>query len=263
MKMKWIAILLFVSGSLVAAAERKIVSGKEARTERSDRRLSVSSGEGVGRGVVHQASSDLGKLCLVAPQVYRLSGTNVAWAVVTENLPAGAKLTLVYEDPYRRTLQNQTLIYDKGLQAGESLNLPDVRAFGHLWTRGVHTYDIFVELPDGSVNHCAADFTSGDYYRIPEEIAKVVPLIRTYQYEKGDDGSIFLVVKGVFAQTSLRVIIEDVIVPPRAVVASTIGEFRVNLNAVPGFSRSDLSDYFLTVAQDGWTDTLPIRFWPQ
>lgn len=194
----------------------------------------------------------------VIPQMYRPAA---AWAVVTENLPPGVLIMMVTVSPDGQEIEHQPLRYDDGLEAGESIQLPTFETVGPLWTKGVWTLHLLVTMPDGSESQTSADFTTGNYYRNERERSELIPLVRSYRFVRAD-GGLTLEITGRFTSDRPTVLLEDVIVPREAVTSVSNDLIRVNLNAVPNFRNADLADHLLTVAQGGWTDSLPIRYVP-
>lgn len=261
-KTAFVAVLLATAIVATAAERRRGRELGEGTPVSGDAAASLK-GRPAARAATASAVRQAGTGAPQSPvllQLYRQGTMTVGYAQAVADLPKGTMLTLFFITPDGKQTRNTTYKYDNGILSGDWFKLPDIREFGPLWTNGIHVWDLWVETPDGATSHCLADFTVR-YYRSPSEVAQIVPMITNYRVERAD-GRATLIANGVFLDEKPLALLEDWVVPSAAITSNSRSEIRIDLTAIPDFPAGDLSDYLLTVAQGGASDTLPVRITP-
>jgi hypothetical protein len=209
-------------------------------------------------------------------QINPLHGTTDAYFVCTETIPAGSSIQMFikYSDNFE-IVELDTQDVSSDLLPGFSLALPAIRF--NSWKSGMTIYYVTVTLPDGTQPTAAADFSptseSPDYARTQV----IVPGVTRYSESLADDGSTLVTLKGRFLTgTAASVVLDEYVVPASAITIVDAATITFNLSQAAGadwsrrlasyqdplFNTSATQNVLLTVAQAGWSDTIPFRHTP-
>lgn len=191
-------------------------------------------------------------------QTNLLDASNIVWFVTAEKLPAGTELWAFVVFPDGSEAPLQALVLEEDIEAGSSLDLPNIRKFGPFWPAGMLTYGVLVTI-NGRQSQASADFPVASS-RNAEAVEYMIPRIASAsEYIK--DGDVIAKVTGVFTSDSAYVLLDDVVVPREAIRVSR-HEITVNLSRTPGLDLGSMREWLLTVGQSGWCDTAVFRHTP-
>lgn len=245
----------------------KVVKGKFTESAReAARSLALARNK---RGVRQAAALKRSPLPeAMAPGVVQINlfdSGREAYFVLTEPLPQRSLVQFFILPPdSEQEWALEALEADEDLQPGFSFYLPGIKTLGDFWQSGLTTYLVIVQTPDGKESFSAADFAARGYFRDIVDADYLVPGINWWRQFWSGAGH-WLEIQGRFipnAKTYL--VLEDIVVPQDAMwrAADSSDTIMVNLAAVPNFDIDLMKGYLLTVAQDGWTDTVQYRFTP-
>jgi hypothetical protein len=245
----------------------KVVKGKFTDSARAAARA-FAQARGKG-GLRQAAATDRGALpSAMAPGVVQINlfdSGREAYFVLTETLPKGSQVQFFILPPDQdQEWAMEALVADEDLQPGFSFFLPGIKTLGDFWQSGLTTYLVIVDTPDGKQSFSATDFAAKGYFRDIVDVDYMVPGIYWWQ-QSWINSALWLEIKGRFiADTKTYVVLEDIVVPPSAIVqnAGNTQSIYVNLSNVPNFDLDLMKGYLLTVGQQGWTDTVQYRFTP-
>ncbi len=188
-----------------------------------------------------------------------------AFFVLTETLPKGSRVQFFILPPdQEQEWALESLEADEDLKPGFSFYLPGIKTLGDFWQTGLTTYLVIVQTPNGKESFSATDFAAKGYFRDIVDVDYMVPGINSWRQFWSGSGH-WLEISGRFlANTKTYVVLEDIVVPQDAIwrAPGNTDTIMVNLAAVPNFDIDLMKGYLLTVAQDGWTDTVQFRFTP-
>ena len=186
-------------------------------------------------------------------QINNADTDNSAWFVVTDVIPQGASFIAYIAPAGPNFLKLGPYTFNRAVMPGESIALPKISNFGDFWPDGVTTYDVVINL-NGTDTHCAADFTLGTG-RNYNDLGVVQPIIYNYA-ESLSNRSVMLAITGWFTSDPVKVVLEDLVVPPASIMQSRDGStVTVNLSQVPGLHLDVYQHLLLSVAQAGFSDT--------
>lgn len=186
-----------------------------------------------------------------------------AYFVVTETLPKGSRIQafIILADKTELALESRNV--DEDLPPGFTLYLTGIKTLGDFWKRGLTTYEVDVQLPNGTVAISATDFATKGFFRDFASTAYYVPGINSAREFIAGDGSTIVEIKGRFlAGKKTYVVFEDIVAPQTAITVVDQDTIQVNLSQVPNLDVTVMKSYLLTVGQDGWTDTAQFRHTP-
>ncbi len=243
-----------VKAKFTESARKAARSFALARDKRGMRRAAASQ-----RGVLPEA---------MAPGVVQINlfdSGREAYFVLTETLPMGSLVQFFILPPdNEQEWAMEALEADEDLPPGFSFYLPGLKTLGDFWQSGLTTYLVIVETPDGAQSASAADFAGRGYFRDIVDVDYMVPGINSWRQFWSGAGH-WLEIQGRFIpDAKTYVVLEDIVVPQDAMwrQSGNSDTIMVNLAAVPNFDLELMKGYLLTVAQDGWTDTVQFRFTP-
>lgn len=243
-----------VKAKFTESARKAARSFALARDKRGMRRAAASQ-----RGVLPEA---------MAPGVVQINlfdSGREAYFVLTETLPKGSLVQFFILPPdNEQEWAMEALEADEDLAPGFSFFLPGLKTLGDFWQSGLTTYLVIVETPDGEQSASATDFAGKGYYRDIVDVDYMVPGINSWRQFWSGAGH-WLEIQGRFIpDAKTYVVLEDIVVPQDAMwrQSGNSDTIMVNLAAVPNFDLELMKGYLLTVAQDGWTDTVQFRFTP-
>lgn len=221
------------------------------------------------RGLRQAAAGEKGVLPqAMAPGVVQINMFDTgreAFFVLTEPLPKGSRVQFFILPPdNEQEWALESLEADEDLQPGFSFYLPGIKTLGDFWQTGLTTYLVIVQTPDGKQSFSATDFAAKGYFRDIVDVDYLVPGINWWRQFWSGAGH-WLEIQGRFLpDAKTYVVLEDFVVPQDAIwrAPGNKDTIMVNLAAVPNFDINLMKGYLLTVAQDGWTDTVQYRFTP-
>lgn len=198
-------------------------------------------------------------------QINMFDSGREAYFVLTETLPKGSLVQFFILPPdNEQEWALEALEADEDLQPGFSFYLPGIKTLGDFWQSGLTTYLVIVETPDKQRSFSATDFAAKGYFRDITDVDYLVPGINWWRQAWYGAGH-WLEISGRFVpDEKTYVVLEDIVVPQDAIwrAPGNTETIMVNLAAVPNFDLDLMKGYLLTVAQDGWTDTVQFRFTP-
>ncbi len=280
--MRVLACCVFLA-TLVFAGERKIVdlekisrpvdatkASTQAVMVRVSRQAKTSTASRATAGTVEPIAAD--KL-VQAPGVVQidqlgdyLNNGMTVWFVTTALIPKGSTVSayvIIEEaDGYEAYTKFQSRTLDDDIPAGYSFFLPSIHRFSGFWVTGtVMTYGVKVTTVDGAVSYSIDDFRV-KANRMAVDLPLIVPLVKQSSQSWTDDGRPIMTLDGVFTDSTPTIVLDDVVVPPEAIVSADRSRIMVDLSKT-GIDPTSLWTAVLTVGQDGFANTSAFRFCPR
>jgi hypothetical protein len=94
------------------------------------------------------------------------------------------------------------------------------------------------------------------------DLPLIVPLVKQSSQSWTDDGRPIMTLDGVFTDSTASIVLDDVVVPPEAIVSANRSQIVVDLSKT-GIDPTSLWTAVLTVGQDGFANTSAFRFCPK
>lgn len=221
------------------------------------------------RGLRQAAAAERGALpSAMAPGVVQINlfdSGREAYFVLTETLPAGSVVQAFILPPdNEQEWALEALEASEDLPPGYSFFLPGIKTLGDFWQSGLTTYLVIVTQPGKPDSMSATDFAAKGYFRDIIDVDYLMPGINSWRQFWSGAGH-WLEITGRFIPgAATYVVLEDIVVPRDAmhIPEGSSDTIFVDLARVPDFDLDLMKGYLLTVAQDGWTDTVQFRYTP-
>ncbi len=245
----------------------KVVKAKFTESARAAARsfAQARSKRGLRQAVAGEKGAQPQAMAPGVVQINMFDTGREAFFVLTETLPKGSRVQFFILPPdQEQEWALESLEADEDLKPGFSFYLPGIKTLGDFWQTGLTTYLVIVQTPNGKESFSATDFAAKGYFRDIVDVDYMVPGINSWRQFWSGSGH-WLEISGRFlANTKTYVVLEDIVVPQDAIwrAPGNTDTIMVNLAAVPNFDIDLMKGYLLTVAQDGWTDTVQFRFTP-
>lgn len=245
----------------------KVVKAKFTESARAAARTfaQARSKRGLRQAVAGEKSALPQAMAPGVVQINMFDTAREAYFTLTETLPKGSRMQFFILPPdNEQEWALESLEADEDLPPGFYLSLPAIKTHGEFWQRGLTTYLVIVQTPDGKESFSATDFAANRYFRDIVDVDYMVPGINWWRQFWSGAGH-WLEISGRFLpDKKTYVVLEDIVVPQDAMwrAPGSTDTIMVNLAAVPNFDIDLMKGYLLTVAQDGWTDTVQFRFTP-
>ena len=195
------------------------------------------------------------------------NGALSAFFINTAAIPSGSTITgsiTLLDDNSAIDFSGQTL--SQALPAGSFVVLPAISNFGDLFGANGAALDIAVQVqsPQGNTQvECevllAESFANSD-------LASNEPLISAVSQKVAANKDLILVLNGYFTPDKVLAVMTDFfagyVVPPSAINLVSSSEIDLDLSLVSGLDLSSSDTLFLTVSQDGFSDTVEYRYLP-
>jgi hypothetical protein len=200
--------------------------------------------------------------CYVDP-----NGVLSASFINTSTLPTGTSITgsiTLLDDGSSIDFTGETL--SGALPAGSFVQLPTITNFGELWYSSGAALDIgvMIQIPHGITSEVDCVALVGEAFQ-NSDLTSSEPLISAASTSVASSKDLILNLNGYFTSDTALVVLTDFynsyVVPPSAVSLSG-GQISVDLSQIAGLNLAYSDTLFVTVSQDGYSDTLEYRYLP-
>jgi hypothetical protein len=188
--------------------------------------------------------------------------------VNTSTIPSGSTITgsiLLEDDGSYIDFTGETLT--SPLTPGSIVLLPTITNFGDLWYSSGAALDIAVQIQParGTTTEVDCQVLVGEAFS-NSDLASNEPLISTVTQSMASNNDLDLVLNGYFTPDSALVVLTDLyniyVVPAGAISIVSGTQINVDLSQVSGLDLTSSDTLFVTVSQDGLSDTVEYRYLP-
>ncbi len=196
------------------------------------------------------------------------NGSLSGFFVNTSTIPSGSTITgsiTLLDDGSSINFTGETL--SQALSPGSLVFLPTIPSFGDLWNASGAALDIAVQVQPavGSTMEVDCQILVGEAYA-NSDLANNEPLIGAVAQRVNSNKDLALVLNGYFTADTALVVLTDpynIYIPPASAITIVSGsEIDVDLSQIQGLDLTSSDTLFLTVSQDGYSDTIEYRYLP-
>jgi len=196
------------------------------------------------------------------------SGTFTGIFVNTATISSGSTITggiTLLDDG--SSIDFTGVTFSQALPPGSFVYLPSVSAFGDLWASNGAALDIAVQVQPsrGVTTEVDCVVLLGEALA-NSDLASNEPLIRGASQRIASNKDLNLVLNGYFTSGTALVVLSDLyniyLAPATAVNLVSASEIDVDLSQVKGIDLTSSDTLFVTVSQDGFSDTVEYRYLP-
>jgi hypothetical protein len=186
----------------------------------------------------------------------------------TSTIPSGSVITgsiTLEDDGSSIDFTGETL--SQSLQPGSFVLLPTISSFGDLWYSSGAAFDIAVQVQPlvGATTEVDCQVLVGEVFS-NSDLASNAPLISGLSQRVAGNNDLILVLSGYFTADPAQVVLTDLyasyVPPPSAITVVSGGEVDVDLSQIQGLDLTSSDVLFVTVGEDGFSDTVEYRYLP-
>jgi hypothetical protein len=196
------------------------------------------------------------------------NGSLSGFFVATSTIPSGSAITgfiTLQDDGSSINFTGETLSQD--LTPGSAVLLPTIPGFGDLWTSSGASFDIAVQVQParGTTTQVDCEVLLGEVFA-NSDLTNNEPLISAVAQRIAGNSDLNLVLNGYFTGDPALVVLTDMynifVVPAGAINLVSGNEIDVDLSQVKGLDLGSSDTLFVTVSEDGFSDTVEYRYLP-